>query len=362
MKKIIAMLSVVLFSFGVAKAGELTITGSAKASYAITSSDGASGAVNQNKGLGVSNEFTLGASGELDNGYTWNYAVDIDSVESGATNDDAQLSVATPQGTFAVMLGEGGLGVDNAASQSVISRPSDTSYGEGMFDTFDIDGYDNVQYHTPAGLLPFGTAIKLAYAPSGKASEANDHKATGTVNDKTSVADTASAGGISVTAKGESATHYQVKMSEIPMAEGLTIGADYFELTGSTNTANQKVESGAYYATYAVGPAVIGYSKNFAALPVTGITTDAVESVENTKYSVGVNVNDNLSISYEQEKSEPNSTNASTVQYEMESTGIQAAYTMGGMTLGVAMNDHENATYKQNKDVKDTVFTVEMAF
>ena len=46
----------------------------------------------------------------------------------------------------------------------------------------------------------------------------------------------------------------------------------------------------------------------------------------------------------------------------MESTGIQAAYTMGGMTLGVAMNDHENASYTQNKDIKDTVFTVKMAF
>ena len=46
----------------------------------------------------------------------------------------------------------------------------------------------------------------------------------------------------------------------------------------------------------------------------------------------------------------------------MTSTGIQAAYTMGGMTLGVAMNDHENAGYTDNKDVKDTVFTVEMAF
>ena len=188
------MLSVVLFSFGVAKAGELTITGSAKASYAITSADGASGQIDQNKGLGVSNEFTLGASGELDNGYTWKYAVDIDSVESGATNDDAQLAVTTPQGTFAIMLGEGGLGVDNAASQSVISRPSDTSYAEGMFDTFDIDGYDNLQYHTPAGLLPFGTSFKIGYAPSGQATQANDHKAAGSVNAKTSTADTASAG------------------------------------------------------------------------------------------------------------------------------------------------------------------------
>jgi len=231
-----------------------------------------------------------------------------------------------------------------------------------MFDTFDIDGYDNVQYHTPSGLLPFGTSIKVGYAPSGKATEANDHKAAGTINPQTSTADTASAGGITVVAQGSSATQYQVQIAEIPMLDGLTIGADYFELTGSTNTADQKVESGAYFAEYAVGPAVIGYSRSYAALPVTGITTDAVESVENTKYSVGINVNDDLSISYENEKSDPNSTNASTVGYEMNSTGIQAAYTMGGMTLGVAMNEHENATYTQNKDVKDTVFTVEMAF
>lgn len=361
MKKIIAMLSVVLFSFGVAKAGELTVTGSAKASYAITSSDGASGAINQNKGLGINNEFTLGASGELDNGYTWNYAIDIEDGGSSG-NDDAKLTLATPQGTLGIFLGEGALGTDNAASQSVLERPSDTAYDEGMYDTYDIDGYDNVQYHTPSGLLPFGTSFKIGYAPSGKAAETNDHNKVGSVNSLVNVADGASAGGISVTTKGTSATQYQVKMSEIPFADGLTIGADYFELTGSVNAADQKIESGAYYATYAVGPAVIGYSENFAALPVTGITSDAVESVENRKYSVGLNVNDNLSVSYEQEKSEPNSTNASTAQYEMTSTGLQAAYTLGGMTLGVSMNEHENATYTQNKDVKDTVFHVEMAF
>jgi hypothetical protein len=46
----------------------------------------------------------------------------------------------------------------------------------------------------------------------------------------------------------------------------------------------------------------------------------------------------------------------------MESTGIQAAYTMGGMTVAVAMNDHENAQYTDTKDIKDTVVSVAMAF
>ena len=161
MKKIIAMLSVVLFSFGVAKAGELSVTGSAKASYVITSSDGTAAVQHTAPKLGIENEFTLGASGELDNGYTWSYAVDIDAVESGATNDDAKLTLSTPQGTIGIFLGEGGLGVDNAGSQSVIARPSDTSYAEAMTDTFDIDGYDNIQYHTPAGLLPYGLTARL---------------------------------------------------------------------------------------------------------------------------------------------------------------------------------------------------------
>jgi len=360
MKKIIAMLSVVLFSFGVAKAGELTVTGSAKASYAISSSDGTAAANNLEKGLGISNEFSLGASGELDNGYTWNYMIDIEDGGSGG-NDDGQLTLSTPQGTLGIFIGEGGLGVDNAASQSVISRPSDTSYAEGMYDTYDIDGYNNIQYHTPAGLLPYGISFKVAHAPSGQATTSNDHKAVGAVNNQTSTTDSSATGGITAVAKGASASHYQVKIAEIPMLDGLTLGADYFELSGGNGSAQQKPESGAYYATYAAGPAVIGYSKNFTAFPVNVISSDTLESIENTKFSVGVNVNDNLSISYENEKSEPQTARNAT-QYEMESIGIQAAYTMGGMTLGVAMNDHENATYTENKDVKDTVFTVEMAF
>ena len=349
------------FSFGVAKAGELTITGSAKASYAITSNDGTAAQSNANKGMGISNEFTLGASGELDNGYTWSYAIDIDTVESSATNDDAKLTLTTPQGTIGMFLGEGGLGVDNAASQSVISRPSDTSYDEKMFDTFDIDGFDNIQYHTPAGMLPLGLAFKVGYAPSANASAANDFKKTGSSNDRVASADTTITDGVTADAGGSSVTHYQVKMSEIPFADGLTLGADYFEASGVIGASQQAPESGAYYLTYAAGPAVIGYSESFYAAAMNNITTEQIEKIENKKYSVGFNVNDDLSVSYEVEKSNPHLSKGTT-SYEMESTGIQAAYTMGGMTLGVAMNDHENASYTQNKDIKDTVFTVEMAF
>ena len=36
----------------------------------------------------------------------------------------------------------------------------------GAFQTgYDVDGYANIQYHSPAGALPFGAQIKLGYVP-----------------------------------------------------------------------------------------------------------------------------------------------------------------------------------------------------
>ena len=364
----VLLVALTALSFSVANAGELTITGDAKASYAIPSSDGASGKINADKGLGVSNEFTLSASGELDNGMTWSYAQDID----GATvQDDAKLTLTGGFGTVGVFISEGGLDTDNTASQSVVSRPSDTSYNEGMVDTWDISGMNTLQYHTPAGLIPFGITAKVAYAPSMTTGVNNSFKVTGAAN---AVSHTVPGNGASfwtsaaaplnqtIANMGDSATHYQVTIAEIPFIDGLTVGADYLDISGQVNVADQEAESGSYYATYTIGPVSLGYSKSFLATGMDSATTNYLESLEATKMSASVNVNDELSISYENEKSEPTLKTSSTTVYDLESTGLQAAYTMGGMTLAIAMNDHENVQYSNAKDVKDTVFSVAMAF
>ncbi|MDC0385149.1 hypothetical protein OAM06_00425 [Pelagibacteraceae bacterium] len=362
MKNIMKYMLVALttLSFSVAQAGDLSITGDAKASYAITSSDSGSGALQQGKGLGVANEFTLSASGELDNGMSWNYAQDID----GATlQDDGKLTLTTDLGTVGVFISEGGLETVNKSSQSVISRPSDTSYGENMLDNFNLSGMNTLQYHAPADLLPFGITGKVAYAPSsGSAASINSYKAGGAAvaegfTTATTVGTTAAP--FSQTAvMGRSATHYQVTAAPI---DGLTVGADYVEWSGVTGATFQSPESGAYYATYATGPVSIGYAKGYLATAI-GATADVLESIESTKYSVAANINDNFSISYEHEESNPDFTTAATANYTIESTGIQAAYTMGGMTLAIAMNNHENAKYQDGVDIKDTVFSVAMAF
>jgi hypothetical protein len=350
------LVAITALSFSVAQAGELSVTGAAKASYVISSSDSTAAKNDIAKGLGVSNEFTLSASGELDNGFTWNYATDID----GATvQDDGKLTLTTPMGTVGVFISEGGLDVDNAASQSVVSRPSDTSFGEGMTDSWDISAQNTLQYHTPADLLPLGLALKVAHAPSMVVNANASYEAAGAINTGTFI-NPATSGVITQTATmGRSATHYQVKAAPI---DGLAIGADYLEFHNVDAALAQSPESGSYYATYAIGPATIGYSKSYLATAMGTAATDFIESMEATKYSIAFNVNDDLSVSYENEESNPDNKTAATTNYTLESSGIQAAYTMGGMTVALLMNEHENANYVQNQDVKDTVVTVAMAF
>jgi hypothetical protein len=344
MKNIIKYMIVVLstLSFSAAQAGELSVTGSAKASYSIVSSDGTSGAANVGKGLGVTNEFSLGASGENDFG-TWTYKQDID----GATvQDDGQLTLKTSYGTFGVFISEGGLDTDNTASQSVLSRPSDTSYNEGMFDSFDLSAMNTMQYHMPADLLPFGIVGKIAYAPSsGSAASINDYKAAGAANVGTFTASTAAfntttAPFAQTSAMGRTAVHYQLKAAPI---DGLGLGADYVEYKKLVGATAQDPESGSIYATYAFGPTSVGYSKSYASFAMSQgaiPSTDLTESVENTKYSIAFNVNDDLSISYSEMTTTYDSQNsgltngsvADEADVDEKHESLQAAYSMGAMS------------------------------
>jgi hypothetical protein len=363
MKNILKTLIVMLTSislFGSANAGELSVSGTAKATYNIL------GGVktNQNKGLGITNELNFTAAGELDNGYTWSYSMELDPGATNAAgttdtaetqdaqNDDTKLTLTAPFGTVGVFISEGGLDVEDAASQSVYGRPTDIGDPtSGSGDNFTIDSYNNLQYHMPADMLPFGIVGKVAYAPSLTAYGSGNNKGVDVTE--------------GIATLGRSATEVQVKAAPL---DGLAIGASYFEFDGSGPSGgklNQKPESGAYYATYATGPFSVGYSKAFKA----PISEDAdladaatVEHYEQTNYSVSYLASDDLSISYEVEKDEANYQLDSTTDVEQKSNSIQLAYTMGGMTIAVAHGSYDNAGYVDAKKVDQTLFAVTMAF
>ena len=361
MKNIIKTL-IVMFSsislFASANAGELGVSGTAKATYNIQG-----GKTNVGKGLGITNELNFTASGELDNGYTWSYSMELDpgaTTPSGssdtspgnAQNDDTKLTLTTPYGTVGVFISEGGLDLEDAASQSVYARPTDIGDPSGTSDNYTIDSYNNVQYHMPADLLPFGIVGKIAYATN------TTDTAAGSSGNNGGTAYTGSS-----TASGATATEIQVKAAPI---DGLAIGASYFDFGGDQGMTknDQEAESGAYFATYASGPFSVGYSEAFKAPLMRdnadGTSTTTVEDYRQVNYSIAFAASDDLSISYERETSEANRLDDTSV--EQESTGVQVAYTMGGMTIALAHMGHDNNGYVTGANVDQTVLAVTMAF
>lgn len=340
---LVASISITVSAF----AGELTVTGSAIASYVIGGADDSA-----RKGLGVSNEFSLSAAGEMDNGYTWNYNIDFDPNAGGTVdNDDASLVVGMgDMGTVGIFISEGGLSKEYGYGVGALGTGSDWAGVSTQVKGYDVSSYENVQYHLPSGLLPFGIGAKVAFAPEAVEADSQDKKSDGSI--------------VGQSIKGEKAWHYQVTAAPI---DGLAVGADFHSAQDSTG-AYQEQESGNAYAKYTMGNFTVGYGRGLVAPAVASTDKYAQGTAylyENDSYGIQFDVNDSLSVSYGLEKSEKSSyTTIGHTRPSVESTEehIQAAYVMGGATMGFAIVEAEDADYVKNKKEKKTVFTLALAF
>jgi hypothetical protein len=362
MKNIIRL--IVIFSsislFSSVNAGTFEVTGSAQATYNTQS-----GNVNSANGLGTKNHITFAGSGETDFG-TFKYTLAQEPGTDGTMDIvDQSLALTSNMGVFAINISAGGLDLEDAGSRSVYARPADAGGADGMVDNLDISSFANMQYHTPAGLLPFGIVGKIAYAPDTR--DVSVATATGIVT-ATSVALNDTNGGGSSTAAAATnfgnMTAYQVTAAPV---DGLSVGASYI-VSGdnAVSNATQKSESGAVYFKYDVGAVGLGASKALYAPLAANQANQGTEYYEALNYSIAFNVNESMAISYEVETSKKyiaeTAGAAQSANVEVESRGIQAAYTVGGMTLAVAHNNHDNIGYSAGKDATNTVFSVAMAF
>ena len=368
MKNILKITLAVITSFAIASstfAGEFSVTGAAKMTYSVQSSESASGGNDGGKGIGIANEFSLGASGELENGYTWAYAQDID----GATvQDDAKMTLTTPYGTVGAFVSEGSISTKYANSFAAYATGSDFGMsggstkhdagadGAGFTYGDNVSNTNNLQYHTPAGFLPFDTTAKVAYAPSNSGSaNASSNSTDGEGSASTGTED------------GDEAIQYSIATTPL---EGLNLNASYYEKKKIAVAAGkvQTYETGSYGINYSIGNLSVGYGKTLIAPSLAVLTTGTrVQDYENNMYSIGYSVNEALSVSYEIEKSDANKqtfaaagNTDSSVEAEIQT--IQAAYTAGGMTLSLSNKEIENMDYTTGKEAAETVFAVSMAF
>ena len=352
MKNITKTLLVLVSSFAIsfaATAGELTLSGAAKASYVIGGADEA-----QSKGLGVGNELNATASGEMDNGWTWSYSTELDPADGGAaSNDDSQLVIGMgDMGTIGFFDSEGGLSQELGYGIGALGTGYDWGSTMTVEAGLDVSSHPNVQYHLPADLLPFGMGVKVGYAPNMADGQGNSFKNAGPVNHPADA--------------GQNMTGLAVTAAPI---DGLKIGADYHSTDGQTASTVQDSESGNYFAQYAMGNFKVGYSKGYVA-PGLSDKVGQKTMYENTSMGIEMAVNDVLSVSYNNEDFEATTTNAivaaaasnTKTKVESEQESIQIAYILGGATLGLSIQDVSNADYVADKEEKKTVFTLAMDF
>ena len=359
MNKITKLFVVVLSSLFIsaqAFAGELSVTGSANASYAVSGGVGN----NSNVGLGISNELKFAASGELDNGFTWSYFMELDGNDSGAhDNDDSQIAFGMgSMGTLKINDSEGGLSTETGMGIGALGVGDDFVNTAAMVgNDIDVSGAGNIEYNTPADLLPFGINAKVAYVPNNSDGDNNSYKSTGGEN---------TAG-----ASGDSTTGYQLTAAPI---DGLKIGADFIDAEGVTGVKNvQEQQAGGWYANYALGNFKIGYGERHYAPGIGAARISAgAHAYKLEQVGIELAVNDALSVSYMTEESTRKSYGAAVnaaaggspfarTSITFESQYLQAAYDIGGATVGIANVESSNSGYTAG-DASITVVSLALAF
>ncbi len=341
MKTIIKTLLVSIASLSLmfsVNAGELTVNGTAKATYNATSG------TQSDNGIGVTNELNFTASGEMDNGFTWSYSMELDPASGGAANnDDTQISLTMgDMGTLKVCVSECGNNKKYGWDASAYTKMTDTGFSEGIVYPGDAGAASTatIQYHTPE--LPFGTTASFAYNSPG--ADGNSGNATGT--------------------SGNSRQEYSLTTKPV---DGLTVSAHYNKVNDyedGVDTEDQLEEGGSWAAKYSAGNLTLGYGKSYQAPEMleANRAATAVDYYENTGYSLGYALNDAVSVSYTREESIANQSTSSNTTYDIEMDSVQVAYSMGGATLSIARADFDNVNYKQNNDVTETIIAMTFAF
>ena len=317
-----------------ANAGEMTVTGGVDMSW-ISLDDETTGSP-----LGVGSNMTFSGSGELDNG--WGVALSI-AINNKNVYSNTNVTVTVPSmGDVHVSQGVSGTGIDRF--DDVTPTVWEEAYGTGLgtgIDTVAGNSAGSTIEYIP-NMLPEGLSAYAAWTPNAAGSGSSDKGSSGDDN--------------SVKGSGwDLAISATDALLPVP---GLTIYAGMSETAQETTSAgfNGDKEEMTWAIKYAMGGFTVGYQYSDEDL---GTATGAL-GYENVAYGITFNVNDNLSVGYNNYESEQD--NDTDVTAEAQS--LQVAYTMGGATIRLAEAEIDNAKYQTGAayNREATTLSVSLAF
>ena len=301
-------------------AGSLDVSGGA--SITLSGKDkGTAG-----NGFSMSDSITFSGGGEMDNGWNVTVSYELDDNETSTGNMDSRSVKIDTNGmgviTFAGHGGSSAMGaVDDVMptaygeSFDIVSGTNDAGLGgTNIYNAIGSAGSNNMFHYSSADLID-GVKFTASYVPSG----------TGEVESSTDLA------------------------IEYTGMEGLTVGYAAGEDNASGGTSN--TDNSTMYVKYAYGPVTVGYQESEID------STSASNDDEYEAMGITYQVSDDLTIGYTE-----STYNAGSETTDQENSNLSASYTMGGMTLSVAMAEEKNrgGSTTASNDVKG--FNINLAF
>jgi len=296
-----------------AHAGEMTVKGSANATYTTKEK------VVTGQPLGMTTGLTFTGSGELDNGNTFTVNITHDD-QNAWSSADIGVDVA---GIGVITFDQGGgTGLDRLDDKmpTAWEESYDAGLGSGIVTATGAGGGTDIELALSSDYLPDGMSAYVSYAP----------KADGTaVNDK-------AVGGLTT----DGVNHgWDVVVEHSALMDGVTLFGGYSHIDQSDSGSNDDRSSWVAGGTYAIGSVTIGYQHYRDNMGRT-----AIDSYENDAFGISFSLNDDLSLSYGVHQSKQDNGQEGT-SVELETRSIQAAYSMGGATVKVARSHVDNAAY-----------------
>ena len=338
LKTILLSSVIAVLAFAPVKSGEVSLSGSME----ISNTTGLSGGTAGNK-LGQENELSITASTELDNGTTVSYK---QSITQDNGRNDSELVFGTGYGKIAM--------TSTGTPIDAIDNIVPTAFEEGFHGATtwtsvgQMDGTFGIRF-TNSDALPLGLTLDAMYQPqTGGGDAATDEGTSGTVSEYYG-------SGYDVVLKGA-----------VPLVDGANFAAGYANTDGLKGTERGDREELTAALTYAYGPVSVGFQKG---LILYSLESDVgTDWIKNTYYGIAYAVNDNLSVSYQNNESQKKvsvngvagaTKGSSRTNTAQESEGFSVAYTVGGLKIAYVDNSHDNESYgSTEKDYRQVVLGV----
>ena len=303
-----------------AMAGELSLSGGAKLSY-VTKGGTLETTNVVASGFAMDQEISASGSAELDNGFT----ISLSHGLKGMNGDGPDTSSLT---------------LDMGDMGTLGYNDTDGHYGLAGLEDKMPKAYEEAN----DGLGTSATAATMAKMASGQGFGYSTTVGGASVSvgwsDNLGASTDRTDGGQDTTATSvDSSSSVAVTYAVEDM--GLTV----FGGVGTEGQADGKeLDHSTIGATYAFGPATVGYQINDEDDSATGGT-----DYETEIYSVSFMVNENFSISYGEHNTEKSGTSV-----DQEANSIQASYSMGGMTVNIKDSEMTGVAHTSTNDHETT--------